>query len=240
MEPEDDPEERIRELERPLAETARASEMGGTQRPAATATRPAQRSHRHAAAGQLRQPRARRHRRAPVAQSVWWILIAFFIIGTMAFAAGLIAVQHRTPDLARRPRPRLPAPSASQSTAPNSPPSISTQTPAPRRRRRRLHAHLPPAGGNLSVSGINENRPSPATTASSRQRRFQHGVVITGHCTSLNVSGVQNSITVDAVDTIEASGFNNQITYHTGSPNIDKSGDRTSSNRADRYRLTSR
>jgi Protein of unknown function (DUF3060) len=49
--------------------------------------------------------------------------------------------------------------------------------------------------------------------------------VITGHCKSLDVSGVQNKVTVDAVDTIEASGFNNQITYHTGSPSIDKSGD---------------
>jgi hypothetical protein len=38
------------------------------------------------------------------------------------------------------------------------------------------------------------------------------------------VSGVKNSITVDAVDTIDASGFNNQITYHTGSPTIENSG----------------
>jgi Protein of unknown function (DUF3060) len=49
--------------------------------------------------------------------------------------------------------------------------------------------------------------------------------VISGHCTSLTVSGVQNSVTVDAVDTIEADGFNNQVTYHTGSPRISKSGD---------------
>ncbi len=33
MKPEDDPEARIRELERPLAETARASEMGSNQTP---------------------------------------------------------------------------------------------------------------------------------------------------------------------------------------------------------------
>src|SRR5277367_5596363 len=33
MKPEDDPEARIRELERPLAETARASEAGATQPP---------------------------------------------------------------------------------------------------------------------------------------------------------------------------------------------------------------
>jgi hypothetical protein len=33
MEREDDPEARIRELERPLADTARASEVGGAQAP---------------------------------------------------------------------------------------------------------------------------------------------------------------------------------------------------------------
>jgi hypothetical protein len=35
----------------------------------------------------------------------------------------------------------------------------------------------------------------------------------------------QNEVTVETVDSIEVSGFNNQITYHTGSPSIDKSGD---------------
>jgi hypothetical protein len=49
--------------------------------------------------------------------------------------------------------------------------------------------------------------------------------VISGHCKSLSVSGVQNKVTVDSVDTIEASGFNNQITFHSGSPSIEKSGD---------------
>jgi hypothetical protein len=39
------------------------------------------------------------------------------------------------------------------------------------------------------------------------------------------VSGVQNSVTVDAVDTIETSGFNNHVTYHTGSPSINKAGE---------------
>jgi len=49
--------------------------------------------------------------------------------------------------------------------------------------------------------------------------------VITGHCASLTVSGVQNNVTVEATNTIDVSGFNNQITYHTGSPTIEKSGD---------------
>ena len=49
-------------------------------------------------------------------------------------------------------------------------------------------------------------------------------VVLRGHCKSLTLSGAQNSITVDAVDSIEVSGFNNQVIYHTGSPSIENSG----------------
>ncbi len=49
-------------------------------------------------------------------------------------------------------------------------------------------------------------------------------VSITGHCASLSVSGVQNSITVESVDSIEASGFNNKVTYHSGAPKISNSG----------------
>ncbi|HME50571.1 DUF3060 domain-containing protein, partial [Mycobacterium sp.] len=33
------------------------------------------------------------------------------------------------------------------------------------------------------------------------------------------------SVTVDAADSIEASGFNNQVTFHSGSPSVDKSGE---------------
>ena len=35
---------------------------------------------------------------------------------------------------------------------------------------------------------------------------------------------MDNHVTVDAADAIEASGMNNKITFHSGSPQIDKSG----------------
>jgi hypothetical protein len=49
-------------------------------------------------------------------------------------------------------------------------------------------------------------------------------VTITGHCTSLSVSGMQNTVTVDAADSIDASGLNNKVTYHTGNPKISNLG----------------
>ena len=49
-------------------------------------------------------------------------------------------------------------------------------------------------------------------------------VVISGHCSRVEVSGMDNNVTLDAADAIEASGMNNKITFHSGSPQIDKSG----------------
>jgi hypothetical protein len=62
-------------------------------------------------------------------------------------------------------------------------------------------------GGDVSVSGVTNT------------------VTITGHCTDLTVSGVQNKVVVDSSDAINASGFGNSITYHFGEPRINKSGD---------------
>jgi hypothetical protein len=48
--------------------------------------------------------------------------------------------------------------------------------------------------------------------------------VITGHCTGLTVSGSNNTVTVDAADTINAVGSNNKVTYHSGSPSVGSYG----------------
>ncbi|BEH74873.1 hypothetical protein YM3MPS_06760 [Mycobacterium pseudoshottsii] len=49
-------------------------------------------------------------------------------------------------------------------------------------------------------------------------------VTITGHCASVSVSGLQNTVTVETADRITASGLNNKVTYQSGSPKISKSG----------------
>ncbi|MGZ4584104.1 MAG: DUF3060 domain-containing protein [Mycobacterium sp.] len=46
----------------------------------------------------------------------------------------------------------------------------------------------------------------------------------TGHCTTLTISSYDNRVTVDSVDTITVSGYNNTVTYHSGAPKITDSG----------------
>jgi hypothetical protein len=49
-------------------------------------------------------------------------------------------------------------------------------------------------------------------------------VTITGHCVNVTVSGVENQVTVDTADAISASGFDNRVIYHFGSPAINSGG----------------
>jgi hypothetical protein len=53
---------------------------------------------------------------------------------------------------------------------------------------------------------------------------FSNVVEITGNCSQISVSGVQNKITVDSADAIVASGVNNSVIYHSGSPQVDNGG----------------
>jgi hypothetical protein len=47
---------------------------------------------------------------------------------------------------------------------------------------------------------------------------------VTGHCASLAISSYDNKVTVDSVDSINISGYNNTVTYHSGAPKITDSG----------------
>jgi Protein of unknown function (DUF3060) len=220
MNPEDDPERRIRELEQPLSDAARASELGGTQpaggynyqSPWAGAPIPPP-----PPPGSYGGPFPGTSPRPPSGNRAWWILGALFVIGVLALVGGIAAfAAHQF--------------SRGGSVVLSTPPSISRTTTAPRTSPRLTPSSpsaapsTPPPGGNLSVAGINENQTIACNDNTVDVSGVSNTVVITGHCTSLTVSGVQNAITVDAVDTIDASGFNNKITYHAGSPKISKSG----------------
>jgi hypothetical protein len=207
MKPEDDPEARIRELERPLAETARASEVAASQTPGGYAYPPGP----PVAPPTLSYggPFSGTSARSPSRFRLLWLLAPFLVIGAVALVS-YNADRHSRGGLVIL----SPTPSAS-----------ATQTPVPQPSTSPTSGPMPPAGANLSISGINQNRTIACNGSVVSVSGISNKVVITGHCASLTVSGVQNSVTVDAVDTIEAAGFNNQVTYHTGSPSIDKSGE---------------
>jgi Protein of unknown function (DUF3060) len=46
----------------------------------------------------------------------------------------------------------------------------------------------------------------------------------TGHCASVAISSYDNKVTVDSVDTVIVSGYHNNVTYHQGAPKVTDSG----------------
>jgi hypothetical protein len=216
MNPDDDPEARIRQLEQSLADSARASELGGTQPPGyADASPPPT----YGYGGIYPAPTS-----PSSGNRVFWIVAGMFVVGVLILAGGIAAfAAHRFSDagvVAGSPEPStapvstspLPVPSIS---LPALPPSVTLTAPT---------SSAPPAGATISVSGVGENRTIACTDNIVNVSGVSNTVVITGHCTRVAVSGVKNSITVDTADTIEASGMQNQVTYHSGSPKIKKSG----------------
>jgi hypothetical protein len=217
---EDDPEARIRELEQPLAETARVSETGVTPPPGkwAPPSGPPIAPPPLPYGGSFPGP-------SPAIRSrnrTWWILAAVFVIGMIALPVGILFFAAH--QVSRSGLTTL-LPTPGISTISPTAPGGTTQTPAAGPSTPASSEPTAPAGQNLSISGISENRTIACNGSTISVSGVSNTVVITGHCASLSVSGVQNKVTVEAVDSIEASGFNNQITYHNGSPSVDKSGE---------------
>jgi hypothetical protein len=243
MDSQEDPEQRIRNLERPLADTARAPEMGGTpppggygyqpgppgppppvqppwgpppQGPPPPGLPPPQGPWTYGG-GPLSGPPPK----PPSSNRTWWIVGILIVVIFLVLAGGIaFFVAHKISDA------RSTINSAISATS--SPPKSISRSPAPSTTRTRTPSPstspAPPPGGSLTISGIGENKTIACNDNVVTVSGISNTVTITGHCTSLTVSGMQNTITVDAADSIEASGFNNKVTYHTGKPKISNSG----------------
>jgi hypothetical protein len=86
-------------------------------------------------------------------------------------------------------------------------------------------APVGPAGEEISVAGVGDDKTIACNDSIVNVSGVSNTVTITGQCRSLTVSGVENTITVDAAATISASGFNNHVTYLSGTPQIENPGD---------------
>jgi len=222
MNPDEDPEERIRELERPLTDAARTSEVRSSP-PSGQAYVPGPPVPPPPSPWAYGGPFSGPPPKPPSGNRMWWIMGTVIVIGVIALAGGIAAfAAHQLSGV------RSIITSPPTISVPFTPPANSPSSPAPSTSRPRTSAPstspTPPPGGQLNISGISENRTIACNDSIVSVSGISNTVVITGHCASLTVSGVQNSITVDAVDTIDASGFNNKVTYHSGTPKISNAG----------------
>lgn len=220
VEPQDDPEARIRDLERPLADTAGASEVGVTQPSGGYAYPP--RPPGPPPPFNYGSPFPGMSQKSPSGNRGWWVFAAFLVAVLLALAGGIavfsahqlsrggVAMRSPTPSIS--PTSQVPSASGTQTpgAAPSTPPTSGSTA---------------PPGESLNVAGINQNHTITCSDNAVTVSGISNSVTISGHCTNLSISGVQNSVTVDTVDTIDASGFNNKVIYHTGSPRINNASE---------------
>jgi len=235
MDPQDDPEARIKALEQPLADNARATELGttpytgkGTYLPPPVPPPPPMppQAPGPGYGAQYTPPGYGAPWPTPPPQQktsagIPWVVLGIGAAVFMAVAAG-VGIYISTK--ATHNFPIINIPSISVPSMPNFPsiqPNVPGGGPA--------NTVTPAApGGQLSVSGISENKTLTCNNSQVSISGISNTVTITGHCATVTVSGMQNQVTLDTSDQIEASGMNNVVTYHSGSPDVSNGGSNNS------------
>jgi hypothetical protein len=237
MDRQDDPEARIRQLEQSLADVANASELGtsgagkttpmppptyvpppsGTYVPPPTGYGPPPVN--PYAAPPFSYPQV--PRRVSVATgfgalplAIAGVVLALMVgIGAIVFFSIKSAVPNGIPTI-----PSMPSfPSISVPSVPEAPTAEPPSEPA--------GPTTPAPGSPQSVSGMGENKTLVCNDSPITVSGVKNTLTITGHCTKIAVSGMENQVTLESSDVIGASGFNNVVTYHSGSPEINAMGD---------------
>lgn len=225
MDPKDDPEARIRELERPLADAARSSELGtgGPAAPPPTQPWTYGNSFPPPPPGPPAPwpgyepypapPQPRRNTGSPHLFLAFGGFALFLVVGGLVMAY-LTFSKTDTADTDSDTDTVTDSQSTTirQTTINGIPmPETGTQTQVP-------------AGETVIVSGINEHRTVECRENTVIVSGIENELEITGHCVAVTVSGVENVITVESAETIGVSGFDNRVTYRTGTPDVSKSG----------------
>jgi hypothetical protein len=231
MRPEDDPEARIRDLERPLADVARTSELGTDYYNSGAASTsgaymppPLPPSPYGAPYPPAPYPGAPPYKAKSGLGAGWWVFVAI-VVAMLVIGVAFAIYSARVFSLGSETRPPVDVPSAGGGgqfdkapVAPSVPgggPVVEIPSAEP---------VIPPPGEQVSVSGADKIETIACNENIVSVSGVNNTVTITGHCASLTVSGVDNQVTVDSTASISASGFDNVVTFHTGSPAISASG----------------
>lgn len=215
MEPEQDPEARIRDLERSLADRAQYSELG--TRPY-TATPPAdapadpnpyraQPQHVHGSpqygSPYYAPPQRVVHKRP---QTALWLILLVGVIG-VGIAGLVMFLTLDMSDIGPQTSPGVDTPEVEIPFTPTE--DVLTVG----------------AGDTLSVGGIGQDKTLVCDRGTVNISGMTNVIEIQGDCAGVSVSGMNNTITVESAQSITASGFENQVTYRAGTPEISKSGE---------------
>ncbi|MCB1263335.1 MAG: DUF3060 domain-containing protein [Mycobacterium sp.] len=138
-----------------------------------------------------------------------WVLLAVLVTG-LVISGGVMLVDHRTRTVAGWPTgeqtPEVVAPAPEIPTAP-----------APSR-------PAPPTGEPITVSGVGGDRTVACTDGDVMISGVDNTVVLTGRCARVEVSGIENRVSIEEAAEIVVSGLNNEVRFRSGTPELNKSG----------------
>lgn len=211
MSPDDDPERRIQDLERSLAQSApeRTLSQSVPGEPLPTETPAAEGSR--------------------TGLKVGWVLLGL-MVAAMVVSGGVIlsrpsttvgrpVAEKSTPDVAggggrfgssTRETPSAPTPSAEVPSVSESPPLVPLEP--------------PPYDTSISIAGVGRSETIDCADRPASISGVDNQVVLTGHCGLVDISGVNNSVIIDSADAIDVSGMANHVTFHSGDPELSRSG----------------
>lgn len=181
LNPSDDPEQQIRDLE-PAA--TQPSAEGGPQRPG---------------------------------MRLGWIVLGLLVIGLLIGGGAMLAERMAAHGKPVAGRPTTPPVVGGGGSFIPPPPTSSARPP---------YTLPPPAtrNGQISVAGIDKVETHACNGGVANISGVNNRVVLTGRCTSVEVSGVRNTVIIEESDAIIVSGLNNDVTFQNGSPEVSQSG----------------
>ena len=215
MNPEEDPEARIRQLEQPLA--GYAVELGApTDRVDANAALPPPVYDQYPPTSPYSAPpfgvAFPQHKGPPV--GLIFGLIAVVVVLVFG-GVGVVVWTTMANDVTGSPAYEPGEPGVAVGpTAPSDAPPIALPTDSP------PGVVVAPAGGQYSVSGVDKVETIECNGSNISVSGVKNNVTLDGHCQSVTVSGVENVVVVDSTDRIGASGFDNRVIYRSGTPQI--------------------
>lgn len=215
MEPEGDPEARIRDLERQLGPAAEKSELGVGAHGSTYGYVPPP-SGSYAPPPPLSPMSSTGHSRTYVVPVVIAVL-AFAVAGGVSLY--LFTMGASNPGKG----PQIAGGGTNLSDSPSEGPSTrggKTQVPS----REATVPDLPAPGSHLTVAGVGQNKSIACNETTLSISGMKNTVTVSGHCISVSVSGMDNAVAVDSAESIVVSGFDNRIVFHTGEPQTSSSG----------------
>ncbi|MEH3140643.1 MAG: DUF3060 domain-containing protein [Mycobacterium kyogaense] len=215
MEPTGDPEARIRDLERPLAGQAGASELGSSTVPVPP-PHPYDYPTPNPYYGMPQQVVRKRANPATwLIPLIAGLLVIGGVIGVVVYFVGNNAISGR--------------PSVSGGggtlTAPTIPsiPSF-PGIPANPGIGGGDQVLTVEAGGALSIGGVDRTQTVICNQGTVSISGMNNTIEVQGSCAEVSVSGMENKLTVEAAGSITVSGFDNTVTYRSGDPKTSQSG----------------